>query len=292
MQVLFAQIIQPVLQDIVQHAGAEGVSRSGGLNDPTQLAGRFKGLMPAVVGVASVPARGHVQEADVRITLLQHRGGPVKVLFTGHEQNLVIRNLQDVALAEAPGDLLLRRFFARPERRAPVRIKGDQCSRLAGQLQRPDRGASAGLIRQGQRAEVEDPAVFQQLLVQFIRSQQQVGPRLAIEAEVPIAVGEGIHDGQGRWNLRIPFQATDINSRLLHRFREKVSKPVLSHLADKRRLFPKLLQHGQDIRRGSAGVGLEQGISLAALSVPGKVDQQLSQRHNIIVLHRRFLPLL
>ena len=280
-----------MLQDVVQHAGAEGVSRSGGLDDSAQLAGRFKDPIPAVVGVASVPARGHVQEADVRIPLLQRRSGPVKVLFAGHKQDFVVRDFQDVALTESPGDLLLRRFFVRPEGRAPVRIKGDHRPGLAGQLQRSDRGAAAGFIRQGQRAEVEDPAGLQQLFVQFIRPEQQVRPRLPIEAEVPVAVWEGVDNRQGRRNLRVAFQAAGVNTGLLHRFREKISKSVLPHLADESGLFSKLLQHGQDICRGSAGVCLKQRISLAALPVPGKVDQQFSQRHNIIFLHRRFRPL-
>ena len=292
MQVFFPQIIQAVLQDIVQHAGAEGVTGAGGLDDPAELAGRLKDLISAVVGVAAVSARGHVQETDVRPALLQHRGSPVEVLFSGHEEDLIIRDFQDVALSEAPGDLLFRRVFTRPERRTPVRIEGDQRSRLAGQLQRTDCCAAAGLVRQGQRSEVEDPAGFQQVLIQFICPQQQIRARFPIETEVPVSVGEGVDDGQGRRDLRVPFQAADVDAGVFHRVREEITKAVLSHLADERGLFPQLLQHGQHIRRGSAGIGFEQGISLPALSVPGEVDQQFSQRNNIKLLHSRFRPLL
>ena len=72
-----------------------------------------------------------------------------EVRFPGHELQLVVGDLEDVALGEAPGDLRSGFVELPPERGPEVRVKGDERAALPGEGQRLPRRAAAGLVRQG-----------------------------------------------------------------------------------------------------------------------------------------------
>ena len=55
----------------------------------------------------------------------------------------------------------------------------------------------------------------------------------------------------------------------------------MAHLAHKGGAPAQPGQHRQDIAGGAAGVGLKEGVALAAGPAGGKVDEQFAQRGNI-----------
>ena len=65
-QAVIRTVFQAVLKHVVEHAGAEGIPRAGGLDGAAQAEGRDVDPMAATVGIAAVGSGGDVQQADVR----------------------------------------------------------------------------------------------------------------------------------------------------------------------------------------------------------------------------------
>ena len=266
---------------------AEGVARTGGLDHAAALAGGHKDALLAVVGVAPLSSGGDVEEADIREAAAQDGGAPVKIALAGHEQQLVVGDLEHVAAGEAPLDGGFRVVLCLPEREAEVRVKGDQRPGFLCQLHGLLGGGAAGLVRQRERAEVEDAAAGQQLLVQLLGPQHNVGARLAVKAEVAVAVGEGVHHGERGGDLPIPHQAAGIDPCLLHGSGEHVAEAVGADLADEGAALAEFAQHGQNIGGRAAGIGLKEQVALLAQPVLREVDQKLAQGDNVkcFILH-------
>src|SRR5699024_3310043 len=138
-----------------------------------------------------------VQQPDVGVLALQKGRALVEILLAGHERQLVVGNLEDVTLGQAPADLGAGLLQAVPEGRAEVGVEGDQGAGLSSQGHRLAGGAAAGLPGQGQGAEVEDAAALQQTAVQVLDGQVGVCAGPAVKAEVPVAPRQGLDDGQG-----------------------------------------------------------------------------------------------
>ena len=276
-----------MLEDEVQNACAEGVARAGCLDHAAQLAGRDKDVSAVIEAVAPVAAGGDVQHADVGEALLQSGRALVKIRLAGHELDLVVRDLENVTAGESPLNGFLRALIVRPEGRAEVRIEGDQRPGPFCDLPGADRGALARLVRQGEGAEVENAAAFQQLLIQLVRAQHDVRAGLAVKAEIPVAVGEGVHHRQRRGDVRVASEGGNVDPGLLHRDGQHIAEAVLTHLADEGAVLAELAQHGQHVCGRAAGVCLEEKIALFAQAVLGKIDQQLAQGDNVkfFVLH-------
>ena len=134
---------------------------------------------------------------------------------------------------------------------------------------------------------MEDPAALDQLLVQVLHRQVGVRPRLAVKAEIPVAPGQGLHDGQGGVYVGIIPQALQADARFLRDPGQLTAKAVPAHFAHKGTALAQLAQHGQHVAGRAAGVCLKQGVALLRKPVLGEIDQQLSQSHHIqcLVLH-------
>ena len=277
-----------MLEHEVQHACAEGVARAGGLDHAAAAAGGDEDAAAAVVGVAAGGPGGDVEDADVGETAAQDGGALVKVGLAGHKLQLVVRDLQNVAALKAPFNGGPGVRLALPERGAQVRVKGDQRPGLFGQgIRLLGRGA-AGLVREGEGAEVEDAAAAQQRLIELVGAQQNVRPGLAVKAEIPVAVCEGVHHGKRRGDLRIPLETPGVDPGLPHGLLQHVAEAVLAHLAHKGAALAQLAQHGQYVRRRAAGVCLEEKVALIAQTVLGEVHQQFAQGDHVkaLVVHR------
>ncbi len=280
-QVGGGEALQAVFQHKVQDAGAEGIPCAGGLDDPAQSTPGLEGVPAAIEGIAAGGPRRHVQQADVGILALQHGRALGEVLPAGHEQQLIVRNLEDIALAQAPGDLGPGLLQAGPEGFPQVGVKGDPCAGLFGQGHRLLGGGAAGFPGEGQGAEVEDPAVPQQSLVQVRRRQVGVGARLAVKAEIPVSSRQGLDNGQGGGNLGVKPEGPGVDARLLHHLGQLAAKAVPAHLAHEGAALVQLPQHGQHVAGRAAGVGLKEAVALFTEAVLGEIHQQFPQGHHV-----------
>lgn len=214
-QILDRQPFQAVIQHKVQDAGTEGIPCTGGLDDAAQGASWLEGVEAAIEGITACRARCHVQKPDVGV-LAMEQGRPLgKIFFAGHEQQLVVGDFQDIALAQPPGNLDPGFIQAVPEGLPEVGIEGNQGPCLFGDLNCLPGGGAAGLPGEGKGAKVEDPAVLQQRLVQVGCRQVGVGAGLAIEAEVPVAPRQGLDNGQGGVDLRVKPEGPGVDAGLL-----------------------------------------------------------------------------
>ena len=134
---------------------------------------------------------------------------------------------------------------------------------------------------------MEDAAVLQKRLIQLVGTQHDVRAGLAVEAEIPVAVREGVHHGKRRGDLRIPPEGADVDPGVLYGSGQHVAEAVPAHLADKGAAFRELAQHGQHVCGRAAGVCLKKRVALFAQAVLGEVDQQLAECDNVkcLVIH-------
>ena len=86
------------------------------------------------------------------------------------------------------------------------------------------------------------------------------------------------------------IQMAGVNPQTVQCVSQGCTKLVLTHNTQKRRLFPKVVQHGQHITRGAARICLKDRVSLSAHSVLCKIDQKLAQGDNIKILVHLYSP--
>ena len=237
--------------------------------------------MRAGQGVAAVRTGCHIQDTDVRVARLQDAGAAGEVRFSGHEKQFVIGDFQNIALIQPPGDFPAGAFFVRPERRAKVRIEGNECACLSGKADGLTSGGAAGLIRQGKRAEVKNAAVLQQPAVKIFFGEADIGARFAVKAEVPVSVCKSVHQSQCCRDFRVTGEPANVDPGLFDCFGKHCAEAVRTDAADKSALFPKLSQHGKNIGGGAAGVCFKEGIALIAFPVLGKVYQQFTKGDDV-----------
>ena len=92
--------------------------------------------------------------------------------------HLVVADLDDIGLPQAPEDLRFRRFGIRPQRQAEVRVEAEKLAVRGGVGGGLLRGGAHRLLRQAQAAEVEQTRFVQQRKVQLVKAELRV-PRPA-----------------------------------------------------------------------------------------------------------------
>ena len=80
---VFAAIVETVCEDVVQHAGAEGVARAGGFDRAAEQKCGHIDAQIAVIAVAAVRTGGDVQKPDVGKPAAKDRRALVKIGLTG-----------------------------------------------------------------------------------------------------------------------------------------------------------------------------------------------------------------
>ena len=276
----------------MERAGAEGVPRPGGFDGSPQAAGGDVYPLVLIVGVASLRPRRHAAQADVGEPRPQDGRAPVEVRLPGHERQLVVGDLQHAALAQAPGDLRPGLLQVRPQGGPEVGVEGEQGPAGLRQGDGPAGGPADPLVGHGQGAEVEGPAPRQQRLRDLLLGEGHVRAGVAVEGEVPVPVRQLLHEGQGGPGRIVPDQAAGADARLPDHRLQHVPEHVPAHLAHEQAAAAQLLQHGENVAGGPAGVGLEQGVALPAEAVFRKVHQQLSQRDYVKCFFRHVSSLL
>ncbi len=239
----------------------------------------------AVEAMTAVGSGRDVQQADIGELGFQKSRALFKIRFTGHEQHFVVRDLQNVALGQAPRDLPFRFVEIIPQRFPQVGIEGKDGPCFAGRMHGDLRGRAAGLVGEAQSAEVEDAAVRKQFLVHLLRLQHDVRTGLAVEAERPIPPGQGMDIGQRGMHAFIPQKALSFDAALGDGICQQVPEGVLPHLADKGGLVAQVLEHGQHVAGRSAGIHLQEKIPLGAETGLGEIDQKLAQSYDVIRFH-------
>ena len=128
---------------------------------------------------------------------------------------------------------------------------------------------------------MEDFRVSDLLFVHFFRAQHQVCPRFPVEAELPVAARQRMHEGKRRRDPLIAPQTCRIHAEALQGPLQLIAEGVSSDLADKGTAPSELREHGQDIGRRAARIGLKQGIALRTDPVLHQVDQQFADSRHI-----------
>ena len=193
-------------------------------------------------------------------------------------------------MGHAVQHLLLGLLQGAPQGRPQIGVKGAQHTRLLRLGNGGIGRASHRLIGHGQGAEVENRRLPDQAHVDFLCGQTHIRAGIAVEAEIPVAVGEGVHHRQGSVNGFVPAQPLDGNTGFHQSSFQLIAEAVLTNLTDEGGFVPQLAQQRQHIAGRAAGVGLQGRISLGAQTVLGQINEQLAQGDNIIVSHNLHLP--
>ena len=276
---------------MVEGAGAEGISGTGGLDGCRVEEALLISLDVLVVGLGSIGAVGRKDKRDL-VLIDDHLNALVEVLLAGHKGDLIVGDLEDVALGETPADLLFCLFLAAPERRAEIRVKGNDTAGLFRDLHSFLCGFFDIVVRHGKRAEMEDPRAFDQGSAgcDFVLCQHNVRTRLAIEGEVSVAVGKLFNKGQGRMDFLVHKKSGHVDALTARAGLEHTAEHVIADLAQEGCLFSRLGQHGEHIAGRSAGICLKKGVSLITQSILHKIDQKLTQGcHIILFFHTRYI---
>ena len=117
-------------------------------------------------------------------------------------------------------------------------------------------------------------------MIQIAYFQLGIRSRLPREGEIPLAVLIDLHECQCGKIPLILHQRTGINPFVLQCLFQKISVHIGSNLPDKGSPVAHMTRHGEQIRRCSAGVLLEQLHSVFADARFGKIDQQFSQSYD------------
>ena len=156
-QIFFRQLVRLLsgLQEAAHGAAAEDVSRAGGVHHAD--AGRAVDRRRDIPGrrVAALRAEGHVNQGHT--VLLKQL---LCALLRGNapqEGYLLVTDLNDICLAQAPLDSGLRVFLLLSQRLAKVGVQTDQQIVFPRQLNCPAGGGGGRLIRQRECAEMEHP---------------------------------------------------------------------------------------------------------------------------------------
>ena len=270
-----------MFQQEIQNTGAESVSRAGGLDHAAQRQAGLKHPQPLIICDASLRARGHIDQLQIRKLSHQLGGSSVKIGLSGDKKQLIVGNLHHIALSKAPVNLLFCLLQTSPQRWAQVWIKREDTARRPGQSHRLLGSAAHGLAGERQRTKVEDLSPGDHLLRHLVRGQKRIRPGVPVEGKVPVSVFCCFDKRQCGVAVRVHHQTIHGDARLRTNLAQKVTKLVVSYLSDKRRPLAQLGQHSQHVAGRTSGVGLIEGISLRADSVAGEVHQQLTQSSHI-----------
>ena len=120
-------------------------------------------------------------------------------------------------------------------------------------------------------------------------SSSAVSTRLAVEGEIPVAVGEGLDESQGGGDFVVHHQRVGVDSGIGNDLFQELAEHIVANLANESTGFAQLAEHSQHIAGRAAGAGLKEVIPLCAGPVLGKIDQQFAKGDYIILFHG-FLP--
>lgn len=135
-QIRLRESLQAVVQQIIQHAGAKGVSGTGGFNDAAPGDAGLEYPQVLIVGDAASGTGGDIDQAKIG-KLLPQLGNPcVKIRLSREKIQLIIGYFDHITLGEAPADLLSGLVQVFPQRRAEIGVKREKASRFPGQRRR------------------------------------------------------------------------------------------------------------------------------------------------------------
>ena len=266
---------------VFHQAGEEGppeaVARAGGVHHGGVIGG-LVGQAVAVGEGAAVGPQGHHHQGGAQGVKGLYPGGDA--LLAGEQGQLLLADLQHVAQGQAqlhPSHALL---FRGPQHRPPVRVIGDELAHLAGFLHQGKGGGAAGVVGQGQGAEVQDGALLHLLHVHLFGQQLGVRAGVPVEGEAAVAVLVQLDKGQGGVVPFVHHQALGGNVVFLQALLQGEAKVILAHFADEPGGNPQPGQLHRCVGGGAAGVGAEHaGIAFDVYR--GKVDEQLPSGQNL-----------
>ena len=281
-----------------QCARAECIACSGCLNGIGIEESLYIDFRAAAVCLGSVGTESCEYKRDLKL-IDDHVDALVQVLFTGHESDLVVGDLEDVALGKAVSDLLLGLLLAAPERRTEVGIEGNKASGFFCDLKSLNGSLLNRIMRHGKCSEMEDLRALDQIAVRhdLVFREHDISAGISVEREVSVAVRKLLDKCECRVNFLVHLQAGHIDALLLGLGFKELSEHIVADLADESGLLAGFVEHSQYVAGSSAGICLKQIVALLAHAVLCKVNEKFSQCRNINFLfkahiypHPFFLP--
>ena len=141
------------------------------------------------------------------------------------------------------------------------------------------------LIRQRERAEVENFRVRDELFIHFFRGQTGIGARFTSEAEIPVPGRVQGNKGQRCKNVRVNPDPPGIYPGILQCFHQRFPEGVIADFSDHGSPAAVLCQRCQEIARRSARVGGQDRVACLIDGMWGKIDQQFTERNHVIMFH-------
>ena len=243
----------------------------------------------AVCEQAAVFAERDKNEPDAELVQKLLRGFLIGNV-SEEEGDLLVTDLYNVRLPQAPEHLLLCLRKIIPERPAEIGVEGNELSVLLcirnGELRRRARR----LVGQGERSEVQNACAVQKPCGDLVLAQTGVCAGLAGKGEVPVAVGVEGHERERCKNVRSLNHALRADPGLFQRAEQQLAEGIRADLADHARFRAEARQRGEKIRRSAAGVRGHDGISVRVRFLAGKIDQKLAESDHVIFRAHMFSP--
>ena len=232
------------LQQAADGAAAEDIACARRVDRQDARRGYADGCPGILQQAALRPAGDHGQaDAEVRKQArcaLLGAAAPEKA-------HLVVADLDDIGLPQAPEDLRLRRIGIRPQRQAEVRVEAEELAVRGGVGGGLLRGGAHRLLRQAQAAEVEQTRLIQQRKIQLVKAELRVRARLAGKAERALAAGAERDEGQRCEHGRIAHDALRADAGLRQRGAQQVAERIRADLAEHGAAAAVGVQGGQKI---------------------------------------------
>ena len=269
----------------MQSACAECIACAGRLDRCRIKETGFVSFNAVAVCLGAVRTIGSKYKRNL-ILVDDHLDALVQIGLAGHELDLVVGNLQDVASGKTIGDLLFCFLLGAPERRTKVRVEGDDSAACLCNVKSFNRSCLDAFVCHGKSSEMEDLCILDESLVgdDFVFGEHDVCARIAVEGEISVAVRQFLNKCERCMNFFIHHEACHVDALLDGPGFQHSSEHVVADFAEESSLAALLIQHGENVARCSARVDFQELVALRAQSAFCEVDQKFAEGSNINLL--------
>ena len=139
---------------------------------------------------------------------------------------------------------------------------------------------------------MEYPRFIEDGQINLLKPELRVRAGLARKRKLPVAVFVQRDKGQRRENIVRRDNSPSFDSGLAERTGQQFSKRIRADLAKQRSFAAELGNGGKEIRRCAARMGRHCGIAIRVSRLCCKINQQLTERDNIVHTHSSVIAML
>lgn len=217
-----------ILGDIEQERPNKGITSTSSINSLNRVARNRALKILGKIPAALLPI-GNNEQLEALKPQRQHILLIIGIAL-GQEGHLVITHLDEVGLLPDALDPLTGGLGGRPEREADVGVVGAEDAGGLGGAHGGHVRRAAGLRDERDGAVVEDARAADQVQVELVGGQQHVGGRVAVEHELPLAVGLEGDEGESRARVLVVEAALRVDPVLLQDVHQHVPELVVAEL--------------------------------------------------------------